>query len=350
MSPSSKMPGEPMLELVGTLPRQIAQSEQIFEQAEIPRSLARKRIIVCGMGGSAAAGMLAQGLLLDAPVLLALNRAYRLPAWVDEDTLIIFSSYSGNTEEVLSCWASAEKIFPSAPKLVISSGGSLVEKAKSAEVPCLILPGGLAPRASLGFGLGVLLRALSHFDLMEGVQEGLAETVEVLQEGVASMGAAANETNNPARRLARRLYGKLPLIYSAEGLGAAVARRWCAQINENGKALAYCNVLPELNHNEIVGWEVPTRVRAESFVIALRDRADHPRVQRRFTLTKSVLGARVPQWENVESVGNSPIARAMSLVLFGDYLSVYLAQAGGIEATPVSAIDLLKQKLSEPQT
>ncbi len=345
-----KLPGEPMLGLVGTLPRQIRETESLFGEAQIPRIVSRQRILFCGMGGSAAAGMLAQGLLLESPVLFVLNRGYRMPAWVDENTLLIFSSYSGNTEEVLSCWTQAEESFPTLQKLVITSGGTLAEHAQDAGVPRLIIPPGLPPRASLGYGVGVLFRLLGHLGLMEQVEEGLSEAVEILEQGVKNMGVEANETNNPARRLARRLYGKFPLIYSAEGMAAAVARRWCAQINENGKALAHCSVLPELNHNEIVGWELPTRVRAESFVIALRDRADHPRVQRRFGLTKSVLGARVPGWENIESQGDSPIARAMSLVLFGDYLSVYLAQAGGIEATPVSAIDLLKQKLSEPQS
>ena len=350
MSPSPKLPGEPMLGLVGTLPGQIRETEVLFAEAQIPRSLSRRRVLFCGMGGSAAAGMLAQGLLFDSPTLFVLNRGYRLPAWVDDETLLIFSSYSGNTEEVLSSWTQAQEEHPAAARLVISSGGTLAEHAQDAGVPRLMIPAGLPPRASLGYGVGVLFRLLGHLGLMESVEEGLSEAVEVLEEGVKSMGLEANETNNQPRRLARRLYGKFPLIYAAEGMTAAVARRWCAQINENGKALAHSAVLPELNHNEIVGWEVPTRVRAESFVIALRDRADHPRVQRRFGLTKSVLGSRVPGWENVESQGTSPIARAMSLVLFGDYLSVYLAQAGGIEATPVSAIDLLKQKLSEPQS
>jgi glucose/mannose-6-phosphate isomerase len=184
--------------------------------------------------------------------------------------------------------------------------------------------------------------------LFEGAEEGLAEAVELLRKARSVIGPESNEGENPAQRLARRLYGKLPLIYSSEGMTAAVAHRWRAQINENAKALAYCNVLPELDHNEIVGWEVPTRVRAETHVVVLRDRGDHSRVQRRFELTRGILGARVPRWEEVESHGSSPIARAMSLVQYGDYVSVYLAEAGGVLATPVSAIETLKQKLADP--
>ncbi len=345
MSESSR---DPMLELVDALPDQMERSRAILDALTTPKKSARRRVLLSGMGGSAAAGSLAAGILDSQRTQLVVNRRYSLPAWADEDTLLIFSSYSGNTEEVLSVWREAEQRLAAAPRLVISSGGELAELADAAGVPRAVLPGGLPPRASLGFGVGVLFGLLGRMGLFDGAEEGLAEAIELLREARSVVGPQSADGENPAQHLARRLYGKLPLIYSSEGMTAAVAHRWRAQINENAKALAYSNVLPELDHNEIVGWEVATRVRAETHVVVLRDKGDHSRVQRRFELTRGILGSRVPGWEEVESQGSSPIARAMSLVQYGDYVSVYLAEAGGVLATPVSAIEALKQKLADP--
>ncbi len=338
-----------MLALVKQLPRQIeAALERVGETSGI-EDLSRRRILLCGMGGSAAAGELAKGILFSKPVFFAVHRGYRLPGWVDDETLLIFSSYSGNTEEVLSMWDEADGKVPDAPRVVISSGGALTERAREKQVMAIALPGGLPPRASLGWGVGVLFGLLGRMGLLPDAEEGLREAVEVMDRLNEDFAAGENSPKNRVWRLARRLYGKLPLIYAGGEMTAAVAQRWRAQINENAKALAYTSVLPELDHNEIVGWEVPTRARAETFVIALRDRGDHPRVQRRFELTRSILGAKVPGWENVESEGDSIIARAMSLVLIGDYLSVFLAEAGGVEATPVPSIEILKEKLADSQ-
>lgn len=340
---------DPMFDLVDALPDQIAQSRTILDALATPTHLARRRVMLCGMGGSAAAASLAAGILEGQSTQLIVNRRYELPRWVDEDWLLIFSSYSGNTEEVQGCWEDAQRRLPKAPRIVISSGGAMVEAADAAGVPRVLLPGGLPPRASLGYGVGALFGLLGRMGLFDGAEEGLAEAEELLRHGNTLLGPESNSGENPAYGLAKRLYGKLPLIYSGEGMPAAVAQRWRAQINENGKSLAYCNVLPELDHNEIIGWQVPTRVRAETMVVALRDRQDHPRVQRRFDLTRSILGAKVPGWETVESHGESPIARAMNLVQIGDFVSVYLAEAGGVSATPVVAIEELKEKLAKPQ-
>ena len=350
MKADSSHSTDPMLDLVRALPRQMESAMEEVAAASVPEELSRRRVLLCGMGGSAAAGELARGLLFSEPVQFEVNRGYRLPGWVDDDTLLIFSSYSGGTEEVLSCWDHAREQAPSAPRVVISSGGALGERAQQDGVLLLSLPGGLPPRASLGHGAGTLFSLLGRLGLLPGAEEGMREAVEVMDRLNESFGEDEHPTQNQVRRLARRLYGKLPLIYAGGSMTAAVARRWQAQINENAKALAFHSVLPELDHNEIVGWEVPTRARAETFVVALRDRGDHPRVQRRFELTRAILGAKVPGWENVESEGSSLIARTMSLVLFGDYLSVFLAEAGGVEATPVVSIQLLKEKLADPQS
>ena len=350
MSAGPETPGDPMLELVKQLPRQIEAATRFFDDTPLEEGLSRRHVLLCGMGGSAVAGELAEGILFGEPVIFHLQRSYRLPGWVDSETLLIFSSYSGNTEEVLSCWNSATADLPSAPKVAITSGGTLAEEAGRKQVPVIHLPGGLPPRASLGYGVGALFGLLGRLSLMPRVEEGLHEAVSVMDEWIEMLDNGEHSTQNVVHRLARRLYGKLPVIYAGGSMTTAVAHRWRAQINENAKALAHCASLPELDHNEIVGWEVPTRARAETFVIALRDQSDHPRVQRRFELTRAILGAKIPGWENVESRGESSIARAMSLVLFGDYLSVHLAEAGGVEATPVPAIEILKQKLADPQS
>jgi glucose/mannose-6-phosphate isomerase len=335
-----------MLDLVAQLPDQLLLGRGLAVEVleDSPRRV--RRAVVCGMGGSAAAGELARGVFRDGPLAVDVCRSYVLPGGIDQSVLLVFSSYSGNTEETLAAYTQSAA-FPRARRLVIASGGELLARAGRDGVPAVRLPGELPPRASLGYSVGALFTALGLVGAAGDVATQLDEAAATLREAELRLGAHAPAADNPARQLARRLYGKVPLLYAGAGLAEAVAWRWKAQINENAKAMAFVSVLPELDHNEVVGWESATRARDELFVVALRDAQDHPGVQRRFNVTRDILGDRVRGWESVETRGLSATARAMGLVQYGDYLSVYLAGEYGVDPVPVESIDRLKQKLAD---
>jgi glucose/mannose-6-phosphate isomerase len=340
-------PFEVMLDLVRQLPDQLDATAGLVQAVSLPSASHVRRVVVCGMGGSAAAGTLARGVLGEGQLQIDVQQTYRVPSNLTEASMLVFSSYSGDTEETLEAYEDARQRFGQVLSVAVTSGGALAERAARDGVPCVTMPGGLPPRTALGYSFGILLRLLERLALADRLSEGLQEASAILREGNAEYAPGRPASENAARSLARRLYGKLPLLYAGFGLGEAVAQRWKAQINENAKCLAAVSILPELDHNEIVGWEVASPVRPHAFVVALRDAQDHPRVQRRFEITKDVLGPRVQGWETVRSRGHSPVARALSLVQLGDYLSVYLSQECGVDPVQVHLIDALKSRLAD---
>jgi glucose/mannose-6-phosphate isomerase len=339
-------PYDAMLSLVGALPDQLAEAERFVPRLErLPRR--PPRVWVCGMGGSAiAAELLGACGGLGLPE-LGVHRSYGAPRVDLEGSLVVFSSYSGETEEVLSAYEACSAAGKNITCIVLSAGGALAARAVADGIPVLTLPSGLPPRATLGWGVGALLHCFARLGVAEGVEAGLAEADTVLRAASLELGPASESASNPARRLARRLYGKLPLLYAGCPLTTAAAWRWKAQINENSKALAYVASLPELDHNEIVGFGAASGLPERSFILALRDGQEHPRVHRRFNVTEEILAPGVHGFEALESRGSGELARILSLAQFGDYLSVYLAQAYGVDPMAIEAIDRLKGRLSE---
>lgn len=333
-----------MFELIDQLPDQLAGSRSLLERAGLPRLETPRRILVCGMGGSAAAGTLVRG-IYEQQVEVLVARRYAPPIPWTRDSFLVFSSYSGDTEETLSAYDQLRQRAPSAPRVVISSGGSLVRRAVEDGVPVLRLPPGLPPRASLGWGLGGLVRLLGHLGLVEHAERELESAVERLRRGVDRWTSGGEDDR--LQRLAERLAGRLPVLYAADGMPGAVAERWRAQLNENSKCLVSTALLPELDHNEVVGWDQRTDARGAAFVLALRDEEDHPRVQRRFEVTRDVLGDRVADWVELRAEPGDRLARAMDLVQQGDYLSAHLAAAHDVDPTPVRRIDELKARLGD---
>jgi glucose/mannose-6-phosphate isomerase len=338
-------PMRTMLEFVFGLPDQLEASEAIVA-GHSPRKKVT-RAVLCGMGGSSIAGELIRG-IYSPDLELHVERGYRLPSWLDAKTLLIFSSYSGNTEETLAAYDDA-KSFPRSPRVVIGSGGALFERARGDGVSQLRLPGGLPPRCALGYGLGVLRRLLALEDLLPAPEEDIAAATAALRRGNESLGPSASAHENRARRLARRLYGRLPVLYASSPMTAAVARRWSNQLNENAKVLAHRAQFPELDHNEIMGWSSATSARSLAFVLVLRDAGVDPRIARRIAATRSVLSGSTPDWDEVESQAERSFARALELVQFGDYLSVYLAGEGSVDPIEIGLIQQLKQQLAEPR-
>lgn len=298
-------------------------------------------VVVTGMGGSAIAGDLLAALASSsAAVPVVVSRAYSLPAFVDDHALVIVSSYSGNTEETLAAMEEAQE--RGARMLCISAGGEVASRARESNLPLYTLPGGLQPRAALGYSLSTLLTLAEQVGLLSLGAEAWEEAGTVLGEQ-GEVYADLNE--NPALDLARKLVDRVPFVYSGSGIMAPVTTRWCCQIEENAKVLAHGNVLPEQNHNEIVGWEAPSPLHERVAVVALHDRMDHPRVVRRFSLTRELVREREALWIDLESRGASALTRMLSLVQLGDWTSLYLALVRGIDPTPVRLIDRLKQGL-----
>ncbi len=304
-----------------------------------------RQVVVVGMGGSAIGGDLLRTLALDeATVPVIVSRSYRLPAWVGPETIVIASSYSGNTEETLA--ALDEALQRQASVVCISTGGTLRARAEAEGWPFVPMTGGLQPRAALGYSLTALLTVAEHIGLLRPDAAAWAETQALLEEQVAAL-ADPEAPQNRALDLAAALNGRLPVVYSSGGLLEAVNLRWRNQMHENSKTHAVGNVFPELNHNEIMGWARRTDRLKGIGVIVLRDRDDHPRVQRRMDVTRDLLTDLAGFWTEVHSRGTSKLARLMSLIYLGDWVSLYLAILHKVDPTPIGLINQLKEALAD---
>jgi glucose/mannose-6-phosphate isomerase len=334
-----------MYDAIRTFPEQWQEGRQRALDADLPPIDAAdfSQVLVVGMGGSAIGGDLLRTLALDAAAVpVFVSRSYTVPAWVGAETLVVVSSYSGNTEETLSAMEAAQA--RGATVVCIASGGEVIERARAQNLPYLTVPGGLQPRAALGYSLTTSLTLAERIGLLDLGQASWDETQALLEQQAEALSQLAS---NAALDLADALHGKLPFIYSSEGLLEAVNVRWRNQIHENAKTLATGNVWPELNHNEIMGWEHSPGLLAHIAVVVLRDAGEHPQVSRRIEVTRGLLAERAALWQEVESQGQSALARVMSLVHHGDWVSFYLAILNGVDPTPVGLIQELKQTLAK---
>jgi glucose/mannose-6-phosphate isomerase len=298
-------------------------------------------LVVAGMGGSAIGGALARAALGDhasRPILAA--RTYGLPPWATPDTTVLCASYSGNTEETLACYEAAKAL--GARRVVVTTGGQLAESARADGVPVIPLPGGFQPRAAVGY---MMVAALEVAALC-GAGPRMASEIDVAAshlESLATEWGPDGETDSLAKTIARGLEGSIPLVTGA-ALTAPVAYRWKTQINENAKLPSFANELPELDHNEICGWEGSPGIGRFSAVF-LDDSDHHPRVKARIDLTADLINEQAAASYRVESRGETAIERVVSLVLLGDLVSLYLAVLRGVDPGPVEVLDKLKQAL-----
>jgi glucose/mannose-6-phosphate isomerase len=298
-----------------------------------------------GMGGSAIAGELTAALVADtAPRPFLVVRDYHWPACVDRNALGVLSSHSGNTEETLSL--AHEAIARGVPCAAIASGGALTALAGERGWPLHRLPGGMPPRAALFHGCVPLTRFVHRLGWANDPAPGWREAAALLRRRRAELGSAAAEAGNPAKRLARELAGRAVFIYSGPGGPAAVAVRWRQQLNENAKVLAHSSVVPEHNHNEIVGWQQAGPVPRSLAVLLLRDGEDTAAATARLDLTAEFAARQGAAVHEIRSQGESRIARLASLVQFGDSLSLYLALVGGVDPTDIASIDEFKRRLA----
>jgi len=327
-------------------PAQVENAFKIGKSARVPiKARNLTSIVISGLGGSAIGGDLLRAYLAnELHVPLLINRHYTLPEFVGTKSLVIVSSYSGNTEETISTQREATK--RKAKVLCISTGGEVTRWAKEQKQPLITIPGGLQPRAALGYSFFPLLVALVKAGFIRSKDKDMKETLSVISANAQEYGNPARDPNPPLE-LAGKIRGKLPIIYSSSHQLDAVNLRWRGQIEENAKQLAYGNLLPEMNHNELVGWNMLKDLLARTFVVFLRDKGEHARVAVREEITKSIVAQYASGVSEVWSRGTSLLARMFSLIQFGDWMSFYLAILNNQDPTPVKAIDRLKGELAK---
>ncbi len=327
-----------MYDLLRQMPQQIDEAVELRPELSLPDiNLSLQHVLITGMGGSAIAGDLLAGLYgdtLDLPLIV--NRDYRLPQFVGSHSLVIACSYSGNTEETLA--AVEQAAVAGAPIVCIASGGKLAKFALKNGCGLMRIPDGLPPRCALGYLFFSLMTVMQEYGILSAESAALDETRETVKKLTARY-ADVQDGSNEAAALAEKLLGKVPIIYGADEPNPALPLRWRNQLNENAKVHAFSNLLPEMNHNEIVPWL--TEGGDNFHVVMLFDDHNPPELQRRMQFTRDLIAEKTPV-TIVRPTGETRLCRTFSLLVLADFVSYYLALLKGVDPTEIRAVDRLK--------
>ncbi|MBA7490779.1 hypothetical protein ES702_01322 [subsurface metagenome] len=351
-----------MIELLEEFPQKMKDALRLGEEFSIPTNFLPastsnsvstsaftrnfKNIVVLGMGGSAIGGDLLSDYLADEfAIPIVVIRGNDIPKFVDEDSLVFAVSYSGNTEETLS--ALKRCLEAKARVIALTSGGKLAVLARENNFPVIKVPAGIQPRAAISYLFFPILKALERLGLTKERNEEIEETHNILQELSREYGAKSPSENNLAKKVALGLYQHLPLVYGSEGLLEAVAMRWKTQINENSKWPCFWNVFPELDHNEIVGYEIENNINRQVKIIYLQDKEGLLRVEQRRKITHKIIKDKVAEFIVCPTKGKGKMARMFSLIFLGDMASYYLAILNQVDPSPVACIEDLKKELDK---
>ncbi len=326
-----------MKTLVANFSKQLAQALVIGSKAKLTESKNKiSNVLICGLGGSGIGGSIVAELVAgNAIVPVNVSKGYFIPAYVNENTLVIISSYSGDTEETLNCMEIAAS--KNAKIVGITSGGRVQEIAKANGFDCIIVPGGMPPRSCLGFSLTQLLFILGFNKIISN--DFKAE----LEASIALIDKEEEAILKEAKAIAEKLKGKTPVIY-ATTYNEGVAIRLRQQLNENAKILCWHHIIPEMNHNELVGW---TQKNDNMSVILLLDKDEYSRNLSRVAINKEIIKKYTVNITEIYSHGNSAIEKAIYFIHLGDWISVMLGQLRGVDLMEVNVINHLKSKLSE---
>jgi len=313
-----------MLQVIKDFPKQCR------EALGLPKGISASgkinNIVIAGMGGSAMGGDLLKIYLSNTNIPVYVNRDYKVPNFVDENSLVFAVSYSGNTEETLSALNAAKE--KKAQIIGITSGGKLSEECEKV----VNIPSGLQPRAALGYLFFPMLGILHNTNIIRVKNDELNEMMDILKQ--------TDKFNEQGEELSKKLKEKIPIIYASEALGA-IAFRWKTQINENAKMPAFYNVFSEMNHNEIAGYKSMDH---KFSVVMIQDKNDNDRVKKRMDICKEIMEEYV-EVEEVETQGESLLARMFSAIYLGDYVSYYMALWNRVDPSPVDIIEGMKKKL-----
>jgi glucose/mannose-6-phosphate isomerase len=335
-----------MLEHLHGLPQQCRTAWRKANDFKLPKDYADiDKVVILGMGGSAISGDLARSLFSSkSKPIIFVSRDYDLPAFVDDRTLVIASSYSGNTEETLSAFSQA--LQKKCKKLVMTTGGKLKALAEDVKVPVFIIDYVAQPRATVHYSFMSLMAFLQKLGFLKEKTAEVEALVKDLEKLLGELKETVPASSNRAKQLAAKLHGKIAVIYGA-GTLSEVARRWKTQINENSKSWAFYDLFSELNHNAVVGYQYPPELAPKIYVVLLRCPSLHPRLLIRYQVTSEILKQNGISHETIDSHGEGELSQMMSLVYLGDWVSYYLAILNEIDPTPVKAIDYLKKRLSQ---
>jgi len=362
--------GQGMLSLTMGYARQFLEGKALADEFPLPMNprtafgTVRNVVLLGTGGGSGASGQLLGAYLFsELEVPFYLSQGYGIPRFVDDHSLVFAVSHSGNTEETVA--AAQEAIDRHAKVIAISAGGRLAEIAHRENVPHLAVPGGLMPRAALGYLLVPILVILDRLGLVAPKGRQLYETIELFKTMADELGPEVPTAANPAKRLAVDLVGRFPVVYGSIELTAAVAARFKNQLAENSKVLSIANAVPALHHDEIVGWESvsapagdvdggagaastadPVYPPSPVGLILIRDAEDPDKIRHRLEVTRTVLAPRSAAVFELRTRGTTRLARLFSGVYFADFVSIYLALARGIDPTPVPIIDHFKREMA----
>jgi len=321
---------KPFLESLDT---QIVEAIRIGTKLQIPKNWSGiKKILFCGMGGSAIGGDILRRIEFKKdrfPFLV--QRTPAIPKWVDSETLAIVSSYSGNTREVLEAFQAVHRA--KAKMLVVSSGGKLAALAKKHKLPHVIIPNGMPPRCAVGYMTFVLIPALNKMKLMSVSKKEIAECLKVIQQLPKAK----------AKSLAKKMAHHFAHLYAVSGIMEPVLTRWRAQLAENSKTLVSHQYLPEMYHNEIEGWNVPRSVISRSVAVFFIDREDPAWIAEKRKVTQRIIRKHHGKVIEVASTGKSSLARIFSLIALGDWVSYELAMMYKVDPLSIKNIDYLKK-------
>ncbi len=325
-----------MKALVESFPEQLKKAKEIADKAIISPSKNIQNIIITGLGGSGIGGTIVNELINDTcKVPILINKDYFLPGFADENTLLIVSSYSGNTEETLQVMS--EAIARKTQIVCVTSGGKVLELAKQHQYEFIEIPGGNPPRSCIGYSLVQLIKIL--------VQKGFAPS-QLMHDVNACIELLENkktDIKSEAELIAKKLVNQITVIYSL-GTCEGVSVRFRQQINENSKALCWHHVFPEMNHNELVGW---TEENKHLTVVTFHTTYDYYRTKKRYYVCKPIFEKYAKEVIEIEAKGKSKLEQFFYLINIGDWISCYIADIKGIDPVEVNVIDHLKKELSK---
>jgi len=339
-----------VLKLYMKTPDYCKQAIKLAKEKNIQRLIRRlertpRNILVTGMGGSAIGGEILREWLLDRiPIPIEVCKDYVLPAYVNKDTLVFAVSYSGETEETLNAFLEAVK----RGSLVVSitSGGHLQSFSEKLGVPCVKVQEGLAPRVAFPYLFFPLIPLLENFGILRSYEEEVEEAIGVLEKIRDENAQEVPLQENFAKKLAWELRDSVPIVYGFRQYGA-VARRLKSEFNENSKVPSFFDVFPELNHNEIMGWESAEELTKTFSVLLIRDKEEPPEIRQKIELTKKLALHKAKKTLEIHAKGKGKLAKMLSVMYLGDLTSVYLAILRGVDPIPVETISLLKKHLAE---
>jgi glucose/mannose-6-phosphate isomerase len=332
-----------MWKFTDAFPQQCREALAIARQVEAPILSNRPNLVVLtGLGGSAAGGDFVRALFEDqAATPFMVNRDYHLPKYVGLGDVVFCCSYSGNTEETLSAYEDAKKA--GARIICVTSGGKLKDKAVEDGNPVILVPGGQPPRTALGYLLIPVIDMCVRLKLLpEQPFEAAFEAIEA-----ATKEWTVEGTDDQPKEIAQALHGSLGILYGLGGWQGLLANRWRGQINENAKNLAFYNVFPELNHNEILGWVGAGGQGVGRYVVVtLSDGTESDKMKTRYKVTKKLVGD-LADFHEVQARGEDLLTKLLTLTYFGDYVSLYLAALNEVDPENIDSINTLKSELAK---